>query len=114
MVEAEVERDGKLTIARRRYLSSLDARLPHAPCAPIDIENRLHCVMDVVFHANPMRLRTDHGPANMTIVRHTCSDLSPASIASPSSENPQDGTTHFYSAPSLRQGDDLQAIPLRN
>jgi hypothetical protein len=29
------------------------------------IENRLHWVMDVVFHDDLMRLRTGSGPANM-------------------------------------------------
>jgi predicted transposase YbfD/YdcC len=78
MVEAEVERDGKITLAKRYYLSSaaLDAPMfAKAVRAHWGIENRLHWVMDVVFHDDLMRLRTEHGPANMAIVRHTALNL---------------------------------------
>lgn len=78
MVEAEVERNGKLTRARRYYLSSapLDARLfARAIRAHWGIENRLHWVMDVVFHDDLMRLRTQHGPANMATIRHMALNL---------------------------------------
>ena len=78
MVEAEVERDGRTTIARRFYLSSapLDAKLfARAVRAHWGIENRLHWVMDVVFHDDLMRLRTDHGPANMATIKHAALNL---------------------------------------
>lgn len=78
MVEAEVERDGNTTTARRYYLSSasLDARLAaRAVRAHWGVENRLHWVMDVVFHDDLMRLRTNHGPANMATVRHIALNL---------------------------------------
>jgi len=78
MVEAEVERDGRTTLARRYYLSSakLDARhFARAVRAHWGIENRLHWVMDVVFHDDLMRLRTHHGPANMATVRHLALNL---------------------------------------
>lgn len=39
------------------------------------IENRLHWVMDVVFHDDLMRLRTAHGPANMALMRHTALNI---------------------------------------
>jgi predicted transposase YbfD/YdcC len=73
MVEAEVERDGRTTVARRYYLSS--ARLSAAAFAAAvrahwGIENRLHWVMDVVFHDDLMRLRSGSGPANMATIRH--------------------------------------------
>ena len=77
-VEAEVERDGKITTARRFYLSSaaLDAKLfARAVRAHWGIENRLHWVMDVVFHDDLMRLRTEHGPANMATVKHAALNL---------------------------------------
>ena len=77
MVEAEVERDGKTT--RAPPLLSL-FRLSSAPLsaqafaaavrAHWGIENRLHWVMDVVFHDDLMRLRTGSGPANMAPIRH--------------------------------------------
>jgi predicted transposase YbfD/YdcC len=34
------------------------------------IENRLHWVLDVVFHEDLSRLRSGHGPQNMATVRH--------------------------------------------
>ena len=67
MVEAEVERDGKTSLERRYFLSSLalDAKLfARAVRAHWGIENRLHWVLDVVFHDDLMRLRTEHGPKN--------------------------------------------------
>jgi predicted transposase YbfD/YdcC len=78
VVESQVERDGKLTFARRYYLSSapLDARLfARAVRGHWGVENRLHWVMDVVFHDDLMRLRTEHGPANMATVRHMAVNL---------------------------------------
>ena len=78
MVEAEVERDGKTSRARRYYLSS--ARLSASAFAAAvrahwGIENRLHWVMDVVFHDDLMRLRTGSGPANMATIRHDALNL---------------------------------------
>lgn len=73
MVETEVDRGGKTSLARRYYLSSapLDARtFARAVRAHWGIENRLHWVLDVVFHDDLMRLRTEHGPANMATIRH--------------------------------------------
>jgi predicted transposase YbfD/YdcC len=73
MVAAEVGRGGKTTLARRYYLSSalLDApTFARAVRAHWGVENRLHWVMDVVFHDDLARLRTGYGPENMAIVRH--------------------------------------------
>ena len=39
------------------------------------VENNLHWVMDVVFHDDLMRLRTQHGPANMAAIRHAALNL---------------------------------------
>ena len=78
MVEAEVERGGKTSLARRYYLCSapLSAKaFAHAVRAHWGIENRLHWVMDVVFHDDLMRLRTGHGPANMATIRHAALNL---------------------------------------
>lgn len=39
------------------------------------IENRLHWILDVVFHDDLARLRTGHGPENMAIVKHIALNL---------------------------------------
>lgn len=78
MVEAETIRNDKTCLERRYYLSS--AKLSAKPLALAvrahwHVENRLHWVMDVVFHDDLMRLRTEHGPANMATVRHMSLNL---------------------------------------
>src|SRR5271166_1099552 len=78
MVEAEVERGGNISIERRFYLSSiaLDAALfASAVRSHWHIENRLHWVLDVVFHEDLNRLRSGHGPQNMATVRHIALNL---------------------------------------
>jgi predicted transposase YbfD/YdcC len=78
MVEAEVERAGKTSRARRYDLGSapLTARaFAAAVRAHWGVENRLHWVMDVVFHDDLMRLRSGHGPANMATVRHAALNI---------------------------------------
>jgi predicted transposase YbfD/YdcC len=78
MVEAEVERDGKTSRSRRFFLSSLpldDRLLARAVRAHWGIENRLHWVLDVVFHDDLMRLRTDNGPQNMATIKHMAMNL---------------------------------------
>lgn len=69
----KVERGGKTSLERRYFLSSLalDAKLfARAVRAHGGIENRLHWLLDVVFHDDLMRLRTDHGPKNMATFKH--------------------------------------------
>jgi predicted transposase YbfD/YdcC len=78
MVETRVERSGKIEHERRYYLSSakLDAKtFAAAVRSHWHIENRLHWVLDVVFHDDLVRLRTGHGPQNMAIVRHFAMNL---------------------------------------
>lgn len=78
MVEAEVERNGRTSRERRYFLSSarLDARFfAHAVRCHWHVENRLHWVMDVVFHDDLCRLRSGCGPQNMAIVRHMAMNL---------------------------------------
>ena len=72
-VESLTEREGKTCSERRYYLSSalLSAQqFAGAVRSHWGIENRLHWVMDVVFHDDLMRLRSGHGAANMATVRH--------------------------------------------
>src|SRR4029079_15925923 len=68
MVEPKGERNGKTEHGRPYYLSSatLHAKtFALAVRAHWGIENRLHWVLDVVFHDDLARLRTGHGPQNM-------------------------------------------------
>ena len=39
------------------------------------IENRLHWVLDVVFHDDLARLRSENGPENMAVVKHMAINL---------------------------------------
>lgn len=78
MVESRVEQAGKTRLERRYYLSSalLDARtFAAAVRAHWGVENRLHWVLDVVFHDDLVRLRTGHGPQNMAIVKHMAMNM---------------------------------------
>ena len=73
MIEAETEENGKTTTSRRFYIASLPADavlLARAARAHWGIENRLHWVLDVVFHDDLCRLRTGNGPQNFAIVKH--------------------------------------------
>jgi predicted transposase YbfD/YdcC len=78
LVESEVDRNGKTTRERRLYLGSarLDAKsFARAVRTHWHIENRLHWVLDVVFHDDLARLRTGHGPQNMAVVKHIALNL---------------------------------------
>jgi predicted transposase YbfD/YdcC len=78
MVETTTERNGRTERERRYYLCSakLDAEtFAHAVRAHWGIENRLHWVLDVVFHDDLARLRTGHGPQNMAVVKHMAINL---------------------------------------
>jgi predicted transposase YbfD/YdcC len=78
MVQTEVERNGKIEREKRYYLSSatLDAKtFARAVRAHWHVENRLHWVLDVVFHDDLARLRSGHGPENMAVVKHMAMNL---------------------------------------
>jgi predicted transposase YbfD/YdcC len=78
MIETRVERNGTLSTERRYYLSStpLDAKaFAAAARAHWGVENRLHWVLDVVFHDDLVRLRSGHGPQNMAVIRHMAMNL---------------------------------------
>lgn len=78
MVEATTERNAKTGRERRYYLCSakLDpTAFARAVRAHWGIENRLHWVLDVIFHDDLARLRTGHGPQNMAIVKHMAINL---------------------------------------
>ena len=78
MVHSTPERNGKIETERRYYLSSakLDAKtFAHAVRAHWGVENRLHWVLDCIFHDDLARLRTGFGPQNMAIVKHMAMNL---------------------------------------
>lgn len=78
VVQAEVERNGATSLERRYYLSSMphDAKLfAHAVRCHWHVENRLHWILDVVFHEDLNRLRSGAGPQNMATVRHMAMNL---------------------------------------
>lgn len=86
MVRSETERDGKTERETRYYLGStkLDAdTFARAVRGHWGIENRLHWLLDVVFHDDLARLRTGYGPQNMAVIKHTALNL--LSTAKPTS-----------------------------
>jgi predicted transposase YbfD/YdcC len=78
MVTTEVERNGKISIETRYFLCSMlitAAFFARAVRSHWHIENRLHWVLDVVFHEDLSRLRSKEGPRNMATVRHMAMNL---------------------------------------
>lgn len=63
---------------RRYYISSLSAyakKLNRAIRSHWSIENSLHWVLDIAFREDDSRVRKDHGPENMTTLRHIALNL---------------------------------------
>ena len=84
MIERQVERNGKTETTRHFYISSLPADaviLARGARAHWGIENRLHWVLDVVFHDDLCRLRSGFGPQNFAVVRHIALNLLKAAKA---------------------------------
>ena len=79
MIESERHIEGKPTATERRYyLTSLDGgveRFAGASRGHWGIENRLHWSLDVVFREDDSRIRTDHAPENMTLIRKIALNL---------------------------------------
>ena len=77
-IRSRTEREGKIQSETRYLISSarLDAKtFALAVRSHWGVENRLHWVLDVVFHDDLSRLRTDAGPHNMAIIRHMAVNL---------------------------------------
>ena len=77
-IETEIERNGKTEHETRYYLCSVALTaltFARAVRSHWGVENRLHWMLDVVFHENLARFRTGDGPHNMAIIRHTALNL---------------------------------------
>ncbi len=78
VIDTHVEHKGKITAARRSYITSRPMAsaqdLAEAVRAHWGIENKLHWVLDVAFNEDKSRL-TGHGAHNMAIVRHFAINL---------------------------------------
>ncbi|UUZ69669.1 ISAs1 family transposase [Polaromonas sp. P2-4] len=73
MIEETRDINGKISCDRRVFISSLPAnarQIATAVRAHWAIENTLHWTLDVVFNEDQSRVRKDHAPQNMAIVRH--------------------------------------------
>jgi predicted transposase YbfD/YdcC len=70
---------GEITSLSRYYISSLkDPSAEYCQQAVRQhwgIENSLHWVLDMSFREDESRIRTDHGPQNMAILRHIALNL---------------------------------------
>jgi predicted transposase YbfD/YdcC len=77
-VEATRRQGEAQTVEHRYYLTSLppDAqRLGQAIRQHWEVENRLHWVLDVIFHEDACRVRTGDGAQNLAILRHLALNL---------------------------------------
>lgn len=73
MIEETRDINGEISCDRRFFISSLPAnakQIATAVRAHWAIENTLHWTLDVVFNEDQSRVRKDHAPQNMAIVRH--------------------------------------------
>jgi predicted transposase YbfD/YdcC len=78
MISSKIERAGKTEGETRYYLGSARLDADTFACAVRGhwgIENRLHWVLDVIFHDDLARLRTGFGPQNMAVIKHTALNL---------------------------------------
>ena len=78
VVDSTREINGKTEKETRFYITSLTA--PASLVGPAirdhwSIENSLHWVMDMPFHDDECRVRTDHAPANLAVIRHMAHNL---------------------------------------
>jgi len=70
--------DGEETVKTRFYISSLQAdakRILKATRQHWGIENGLHWVLDIAFNEDRSRVRKDHAPANLAVLRHMAVNL---------------------------------------
>jgi len=78
MVETERRINGQVSREIRYYISSLEScasRIQGAVRTHWGIENSLHWVLDVAFQEDHCRIRKDHAPENLAMVRHIALNL---------------------------------------
>lgn len=77
-IESQRQVGGQIAMETRYYISSLagDARqILHAVRSHWRIENELHWSLDVAFREDDSRVRKDHAPENLAILRHLVLNL---------------------------------------
>jgi len=80
MIEIESTRNiqGKISIEKRYYISSLSAnarQIANAVQQHWGIENKLHWVLDVCFNDDQSRIRKGNAPRNIAIIKKTVLNL---------------------------------------
>lgn len=77
-VTATRDLNGKISTESRYFLTSLAPAATHLLSVVRShwgIENSLHWVLDVTFREDDCRIRTGHGPENLTVLRHIALNL---------------------------------------
>jgi predicted transposase YbfD/YdcC len=78
MVESMRRIENQYTSEKRFYISSLapdSEQLAHAIRSHWEIENRLHWCLDVTFQEDASRIRMEHAPENMNIIKKIAMNL---------------------------------------
>jgi predicted transposase YbfD/YdcC len=78
MVQNQRRINGQVSTETRYYISSLEsnaAKIAHAVRTHWTVENCLHWVLDVSFDEDACRIRTDHAPQNMALLRQIALNL---------------------------------------
>lgn len=77
MVESERTQDGKTSLERRYFCTSLSdvKAFARAVRGHWGVENSLHWSLDVAFNEDRSRIRKDHAPENLAIMRHIALNL---------------------------------------